>query len=466
MELEQIIQLSASPEDLKKAIEAEKPTSEGVADLIKQFKLEEHEVMKQDKRRDKTVTTDEGTRIEPVIRLPLPLQRQIVNQSAAFLCGNPIELQAEPEADVEKNLLAVLKKTWEDNKLDYKSKGIAKRVMSECECAELWYTEPVDPLYWEGTPNQGKAFRLRVRILAPSLGDDLFPVFNLSGDMVAFARGYKLTIAGKKEEHFDVYTEKSIYKYAKNDGGWQALPAEGNIVGKIPVIYYSQPLPEWAEVQPLISRLEESLSDHGDTNKYFGFPMMVATGEVQGFAKKGDTGKFLQLADGATLTTISWDRSPESVALEQKNLRSFIMDLTSTSDISFEQMKGLGDLSGIALKMLFLAPHMKAADKEEMFGECVQRRINYLKEAHAKINVTLDKGKALSIRPKFEYFLPKNDKEAIENLTTAVTGGIMSAETGTAQNPLVEDGAVEWVKMGKEKAARANSPVSLDEEMN
>jgi SPP1 family phage portal protein len=478
MELEQLKSLLSTEsdtfEDLKKKIEGETAIDAEVKDLIDQFDIKKHAVNDPTLRKDKTITVTEETetttgevkktnytKVVPVARIALSLQKLIVSRAAAFLCGNPVELHATPNGEAEEKLLAVLKKTWEDNKLDYESKKLAKYMMSECRCAEIWYTEQVDPDYWKGTPNEGSLFKLRMKVTAPSLGDGLYPSFSASGDMVAFARGYTVKMEGKVRQCFDVYTESVILKGVKQDGGWQVTP-EPNVVGKIPVVYYEQEQPEWADVQSKIDRLEKLLSNHADSNDYFGTPMMVISGKVEGMSAKGEAGKILELEPTATASMLTWQQAPESLKMEYQNLRSLIFDLTDTPDISIEQMKSLGTYSGIALKMLFLGAHLKAADKEETFGKGMQRRINFLLAALAKINTALEKGLTLSVKPKFEYYLPKNDQEAIQVLTEATTAGILSQQTAVTLNPLVEDKQAELDRLKEER----DSAGALNEIMN
>lgn len=468
MELLELQTLLAKPEDLKKAIETEKVNAFKIEDLQKEYDPKQHAIKDKSKRQDKTVTTDAGTSVVEVARLPIPMQKRIVRLAATFLCGRPIELLSNPLDDKQKNLLTVLMLTWKQNKLDYKSKKLAKLMMSETECAELWYTEPIEEGFWAGTPNDKPAvkFKLRMKTLAASLGDSLYPVFNAAGDMIAFGRGYTTTEAGKKVEHFDLYTPETNYFWIKADSSLADYkPAEKNAMAKIPVIYYKQDAPEWNDVQELIDRFEKSISNHADTNDYHASPTIKVKGTVKGFAKKGESGKIIELdGEGADANYMSWDKSPESVKLEQENLLNLIHSLTDTPNISFEQMKGLGTFSGIALKMLFLGAHMKASDHEENFGECIQRRINYLISAMAVINVEFEQATSLSVEPKFTYFLPKNELEMIEMLSTATSAEkpIMSRKTAVSLNPLVQDPEAELLQIESEVASAG----TLDDEMN
>lgn len=292
-----------------------------------------------------------------------------------------------------------------------------------------------------------------MRILANSKGDTLYPVYNAAGDLIAFGREYKIKITGTTdtEDHFDLYTDDNIYLSKKTSGAW-VTETKSNVIGKIPVVYYDQIAPEWHDVQEMIERFEKSLSNHADTNDYYGSPMVKVKGEIKGFAKKGESGKVLELDANAEAEYMTWDQSPESVKLEQSNLRSLILDFTDTPDISFDNMKGMGTFSGFALKMLFMAAHLKASQKEESFGKGIQRRINLIKAILITFKQsTLKQASSLDIYPEFEYFLPKDDQGMIDLLVTA-TGNkaIISRKSAVSLNPLVTDAAQELEELRKE----------------
>ncbi len=462
MEREELQSLIETPNELVKRIQAEVPTS-NYTTLRKQYDPKLHAITDTGKRPDKLIYDTDGKlkSTVPVARLPISMQKKIVHLAAAFLCGKPIKIHAAAKEGAEKDLLTVIKKVWDDNKLDYLSQTIARLLFSETEVAELWYTERVDADYWKGSPMEA-AFRLRMKIIANSLGDTLYPLFNQFGDMIAFGRGYSVKVNGSNQDHFDLYTETTIYKGVKSNNEI-VFVNEANVIGKIPVIYYSQPLAEWSDVQELIERLETSVSNHGDTNDYFGSPMVKVSGEIKEFSTKGESGKILELENGADASYMSWDQSPKSVELEHKNLITFIHELTDTPNISFESMKGLGVFSGIALKMLFLSPHLKAASKEENFGMGIQRRLNYIKAAIAKLNIKSFEKVTLSLKPVFEYYLPTNDLEMVEMLNTA-TGAkaTISQETAVNLNTLIEDKEGEITKLKEQEKSEG----ALNDQLN
>jgi SPP1 family phage portal protein len=192
----------------------------------------------------------------------------------------------------------------------------------------------------------------------------------------------------------------------------------------------------------MISRLETISSNHADVNDYFGSPMLKVKGTLKGFAQKGESGKTLELEDLGDADFLSWDSSPESMKSEKDDLKINIYSMSQTPDISFEKLMTIaGNISGVALKLMFLDAHMAVKNKEEIFGIGLQRRLNLIKAAIGMVieaslsNVV----KTLQLKPVITPYLPQNVTEMIDNLSVATTAGIISKETAVEINPLVED---------------------------
>jgi SPP1 family phage portal protein len=443
---------------------------------INQYQVKGHDIFDETIRPDKTIkkdteTTDADnkrqtiTELVPVARVGLPYQKLIVNRRVGFMLSNPVTVSAiyagATATQKEKDLIAMVEKIQNDNKMDYKNKEIARRMMSEMECAELWYLEP--------PKEKGEQFSLKIKIISPDLGDTLYPLFDNTGDMIAFARKYMIKEGDTDIEHFDVYTPEFEYKYVLRDNTWQldqevnVWTKEGqkvvnpvpNAVNKIMVVYHSQKKPEWNDVQTMIDRQEELVSNHADMNDYFGSPILAISGQVLGFASKGEQGKIIELSDAAKANYLALSSPPESIKMEVENLEKFIYSMSQTPNISFEQLMSIGgQISGVALKMMFLDAHMAVNDKEEIFGIGLQRRLNLIK---AVIGAVIDtrlagEAKTLQLKPVITPYLPSNDTEMIDNLSVAKTSGIISKETAVEINPLVEDAETELQRIQKDNS--------------
>jgi SPP1 family phage portal protein len=435
--------------------------------LRKQWNPQEHDVFNTTIRPDKQVKKATGRKnekgddvfeyvTEPVNRLAIPFQRIIVNRAVGFLLGNPVRIKNYTLNNLQEDLAKMVEDTLDDNKIDSFNRKLARTVMSQCQAAELWYLVE-DPEFWKTRLKESASakFKLRVKLLSLKDGDSLFPFFDDFGDLVAFSRGYTTMEGDKEIIHFDTWTNTVIIKREKR-GDWTSDVKE-NPFKKIPIIYYSQEEPEWELAQSMIERFETKLSNFGDTNDYFGSPMVKVTGKVKSLPGKTASGKILEIEPGGDAEYMAWPHAPESEKLEFEILEKLIYSMTQTPNISFEQMKAVGSaLSGFAIKLMFTDAHLKTENKIELFGEMFTRRLNLLKHILGTlINIKLAKEvDNLYMEPIFTPYLPKNVKEDIEILSTARMGKpIISNETALENNPLVSEVSEELKRMKSDTEA-------------
>jgi len=458
-------------EDLTKVIEDLQVKNPDIKvnyqDAAKDFDVLQHDVFDTSIRQKKQIKKPTGQTdingntvydtIEiDVARLAVPFEKLIINRLVSFMLTNKIQIIDDAETDKEKLLVEIVNQIGKDNKLDYKTKQLARIVMSECEAAELWYLVDDTTGFWNRAwntvkktlnipANSGKK-RAKMKILANSLGDTLYPHFDDNRDMDAFSRSYVVIEKdGTAVEKFETYTSDYIYYFIKENSDWvYEMPPVKNVIGKIPVVYISQPYPEWWDVRPLRKRYETMISNFADSNDYFGSPIIKVKGTVKGFATKGEAGKIIEMEENADAEYLTWDQAPEAIKLEEATVRDLIFICTQTPDISFQKMVGLTNPSGIAMELMFLDAHLKVWDKVEIFGEAVQRRLNLLKAIARVINVISDEAMSVNMEPEFTPYMPKNIGERITNLSTAVGGKpIMSQKRAVEMNPFIEPGTSE-----------------------
>lgn len=426
-----------------------KPFEKSLEETEKEYDPYKHNVMDETKRKPKKVKVptnkiDERTgeklykekKVDRV-RVAVPFQRVLTERPVGFLFSVPVEYKMQNEVTDEVTaLFDAVKEVFHDNKMKYFDKKLARALFRQRECAELWYYT---------LDENNKPQDMRVRLLSPLSGDNLYPHFDDYDRMNGFAREYTIYDEdGKAERRFDVYTNKLVYKYINDKGGYRL---DGNPrphgFTKIPVIYYRQEETEWNIVQPTIERVEELLSNWGDTNDYFGMPSYFTKGKLKGFAEKGETGRVYQGdGEGADMKVLSWDSSPASLTGELANLINIIFSYTQTPDISFENMKTLGsNTSGTAIKLMFTDPHMKADMKIELFGEQFTRRYNLVQNGVVTTGLPNHKAipervaKLIDVEPVFTPYFPKNEYEEIQIIQASTQKPTMSQEEGVRQNP-------------------------------
>lgn len=480
MEINEILQQETN-EKIISALKAGRNNPEPNPEIAaRQLDPEQHQIMDPRTRPDKWVKTDfvdfmdsegvlrsitvndgEGNRQaykkEPVARIALAIQKLIVKRAVAFTFGNPVTLSAEPKEETrEQDVLDAVKRVLFDTKSRNLNRKVAREIYSYTEAAELWHT--VERRHSDyGFPAKHK---LRATILSPAKGDKLFPYFDGTGDMIAFSREYSTTDRDRAKTHyFDTYTADHLLRWVKKQGGtWQL--AEGypkrNAIGKIPVIYGSQQFIEWEDIQNNIERLEKLLSNFADTNDYHAAPKIFTTGTILGWAKKGESGAIIEGDEGATAQYLSWAQAPEAVKLEIETLLRMIYTITQTPDISFDSIKGLGVISGVALKLLFMDAHLKVQDKMEIFDDYLQRRMAVIQAFLAQMN-SRDEAfaaacESLTIEPEIVPFMI-DDEQAKVNLLMSATGqkAIVSRKTAVQQLGWVNDTEAELEQIEAEE---------------
>lgn len=418
-----------------------------VAKIKAQLDPQKHDVMNPAKRKDRWVKvdandpnnggtgSDDGVRVttsmsqdgtqlrkEPVERVAIALQKLIVKRAVAFLFGNKVLLDADPENAQEEQALKSLKKILKKAKTQTLNRRIARAVFSCTEAAEYWYPvpQPGNSLYGFNSD-----FKLRCSIFSPLKGDELYPYFDETGDMVAFSRQFTVTDAsGTERTYFETYTAEMTYRWENGSGGWklcEGYPTK-NPIGKIPIIYVKQEDTEWADVQALIDRLEKLLSNFADTNDYHASPKIVTKGDIINFAKKGEAGAIIEMSPDGDAHYLTWDKAPDSVKLEIETLLRLIYTITQTPDISWESVKGL-NVSGVALRLLFLDAHLKVEDKMEVFGDFLSRRYAVLLEYLAQMNAGnkdfADACRTVNVEPIVTPYTLEDEKEKVEILMAA-----------------------------------------------
>ncbi|MBF9252472.1 phage portal protein [Pontibacter sp. 172403-2] len=423
MTTEQLNTLSA--DDLIAEVKAAKPDTQ-YEEGMKQYDVAQHEVKSTVHRPDKLSLIPKPDKLDdagnPIVekkwtavaKIAIPLQKFIIQQRASFAVGNKITFKSDiPDSPVFSAATAA----WRGAKMQYNLKEIARKLMAETEVALLWYSKKDEKA--EG------GVKLRTRIISPSTGDSLFPVFDKYNDMIAFGRGYKVD----DEEYFDLYTDTELRRFKSGNGGYEEIKkvddagneyVEKLPYGKIPVIYWRQEKPECDDVKDLIRAREFNQSDFFDNNQYYGDPMLFMKGSAVNMPAKGVAGKVLEGSDDADAKFLTPGDYTAARKLEFDMLDEAIFTLTRSAKLDAESMKGLGDLSGAAMDRMLISPHMAARDMQDgEFGSGVQRCINFLIAVYSELLGIKD---GVAAEPQFSLFRIDDAGERID-LAMKANGG-------------------------------------------
>ena len=438
---------------------------------------EKHDVNDPLKRKDKRVKVDKDNeaesaqkvievggeesadyRIEKVARIKLAIQKLIIKRSVAFLFGNSVAYNSNPQNENQKLIAKAFNRVLYDVKSNSLNRKVARATFGFKECAELWY--PVE----QENGNYGfkSKFKLRCALFSPAFGDILYPYFDETGDMIAFSREFTQSDStGKVINCFETHTDTQYWLWKQGNNGFEVADGypKPNAIGKIPIVYAHQEEFETQDVDSLVDRLEKLLSNFADTNDYHAAPKIFVKGELKGFSKKGESGGIIEAeGDNADAKYLSWENAPESVKLEIETLLKMIYTITQTPDISFESVKGLGSISGVALKLLFMDAHLKVQDKREIFDEYLQRRVNVIKAFIAKFNTALGKDcDEMEIEPEIIPYMLTSEIDEI-NMWLAANGNkpLVSQKQSVKAANLSQDTEADFEQI-QEETSRENT---------
>lgn len=396
------------------------PLWSGRYGLVQQYDPTKHPVMNKSLYPD--ITTDEG--IEQVTRITCDLQRLAVKRMTELCCGIPVKRIYSPENDRQKEVAAYIENILTRNRINSVNIERLNMLFAGCEVMTLWYaTEDKNNIYGFDSP-----LKFRCRNFSPMLGDELYPLFDEYGDMIAMSVGYTRKIGKKSVAFFDAYTADKHIKYSNEGGDWAEVENEDITVGKIPCIYIYRPTPIWEDTSKTVYEIEWALSRNGNYLRKNSKPLFVvfADEEVR-YNQEGNEKKefksVLQYPKGSTANYVTWQQAVENLKFYINELRSQFFTQLQLPDWSYEKMSQQA-LSGESRKQLFIDAQMKVHDESGRLLEGFDREINVVK---AFLKTALPESyqadiDALRIETKITPFSVTDTKETVDMLMVANGG--------------------------------------------
>lgn len=419
---------------------------EMTAEAMIEYDTRMHEI---NKREDKIVRNKLGQRKGTVKRWKLPLNYpQYINEiSVVFIYGRPVKwtLQGDTGDKAFEAFKDVIKRTRFDSKVR--------------QCKRLAGAETQSAMLFRVFRNNEGKPDVQIRVLARSKGDEIYSRWDIYENLVSFAWGYYV-----KEDsthtvyHFDIFTPEVIYRCKQVMTGWEVTPEE-NLIGKIPVILFQQEK-EWTGVEPLIEREEYIGSRTADTNDYFSDPMFLIHEDIiKNMPEKGDENKTLRIR-GNNVDDVSkyakyltWDSAPDSKQKEVEWLQKHILSKTFTPNIDFDNMKGLSNVSGKALKQMMLLADIKASRHKESHDELLDRTSNLILSIIGNVLQVALKSECenTAIAHEFQEPFGEDIAEVITNIAKAKDAEMLSTEGAVELNPIIKDHNLELKRLEQEK---------------
>lgn len=398
------------------------PSWGGRRGLLHEYDPRKHPVMCKAQYPD--ITNDDGT-VEFVTRITCNLQQLATKRMTELITGIPVRRVYKPENERQKEVAAYIEKIYERNRIDSVNIERCNMLFAGCEVMTLWYAvEERNNIYGFNSP-----LKMRCRNFSPMLGDELYPLFDEYGDMIALSVGYTRKKFGKTVSYFDAYTaDRHIKLSNERNSGWEVMEDEVNALGKIPAVYTFRPTPIWEDTSRIVFEIEWALSRNGNYLRKNSKPVFIvfADEQIQYGDEQSQDREFrsiMQYPKGSTAQYVTWQQAVENLKFYVAELRQSFFTQLQLPDWSYESMKS-NPMSGESRKQLFIDAQLKVKDESGRLIEYYDREVNVVK-AFAKASLPTSYHSDIDALPVENVITPftiTDEKDTITNLTTANGG--------------------------------------------
>ncbi len=389
-------------------------------------------------------------------RLVVNFQKKIVNTASSFLFGEaPSITPTDPENEAGAEILRTLKA----NRINSKLLDFSEAVMSSTMGVLIFSLEDEE---------------IKTRCFNSDNGI-YTPYFDPYGNLKAFFWEFEIDDIN----YLWVFDEKNLYMY-EGEGEYKFVDSEAHGFDVIPVVFLEQPEPEWWDVKEMIDRVEMIISKLAGSNNYFAFPIL----KLKGGTFKNEAGEEETLIDveedghslllgyaekngqviEADAEFLQRDTGVDSIKLEIEYLKEFIFNISQTPDLSFDNVKGIGAVSGRALLLMLQDAINKAKRNHGKYRVVIERVINVIKSGMKATQPAL-KTEEVDFDIQFNLSLPSDLAEEIRTIMEA-TGGkpVLSQESGVKLSPFTNDIQKELEALQDEKAKAYEGTLKLGED--
>lgn len=388
--------------------------------LVSQYNPMLHPVM--DKAKYPDVIAENGIP-EAVTRITYDLQRLATKRMTELCNGIPVKRIYNPENDRQKEVASYLENIFLSNRIDAVNIERCNMLFAGCEVMTLWYAvEQKTSIY-----GFDSSVKLRCASFSPMNGDELYPLFDEFGDMIAMSVAYRRKVGDKDINYFDSYTADHHYKWS-DENGWSLIEDETYEIGKIPCIYMHRPTPIWENTSDIVYEMEWAMSRNGNYLRKNSKPVFIvfSDSEVR-FGGEGNQDKefkaILQYPTGSNAQYVTWPQAIESLKYHMDSLRSLFFTTLQLPDWNYERMSQMA-LSGESRKQLFIDAMMKVNDESGRLIEFYSREVNVVKQFLIRM---LGEGwrkdvESLPVQIEITPYTITDEKDTIGNLYTANGG--------------------------------------------
>jgi hypothetical protein len=435
------------------------------AKVKKEYDSSQHEIMTDRVTRKDKVLQD-GT-IDKAARVTYAMPRIATRRMTQMSVSIPVKrVYNTGDDETLKEIAKAVEKIYAKARIDAVNMKRFHAYFAACEMATIWYAVKGENEDY-GFKSQ---FKLRCMTYSPMetkfsrLGQaGIYPLFD-EGDLIALSFSFKTKEAGRDVEYFESYTSSKHYRWKRIGGGWEEdIAPEDIAIMKIPAIYIYRTMPIWEDCMRNTKELEYAYSRQSDIIRKNSAPILKVAGKLVGNERKGAEDKsreVYQLEENGDIQYVTWQQQVEAIKFYTEALKRNMEEELQLPNLSLEQVKGLGVVSGEARKTLLTEPHLKVMEESGDMIEFLDRECKVILAFLEAINTKWkDKTSQLDVEHIITPFIQNDEGAAIDNTSKAVNAGVASKKTAIKRLGWVDDADKELEQIAEEKQSERSEDV-------
>lgn len=330
-------------------------------------------------------------------RIIIGMEKLHVRRLSEFTFSIPVKRVYHNVDDnkLRKDIVKAIEAVYKNVRIDSENLKRATALYASCEIFTVWYAvKKRNRLY--GFDSE---YKLKCKTFSPMNGVRLYPLLNEMDDMLAMSFEYKKTVKDKEVTFFETYTKDKHYIWKQSDGvgKWDVVltqqtedgdTANGEeiVLMKIPGVYGWRSKPVYDGLSLIRAEIEYSLSRNSNVIAYNSAPLLKVVGATKGKEDKGESYRVVHCEQGGDVSYVSWSQSVEALKYHVDSMQKMYWMQAQIPDISFDNMKGLGNIGYDARQTLLADAHLRVGDESGTWIEFFERECNVIKAFLAAMN--------------------------------------------------------------------------------
>lgn len=286
--------------------------------------------------------------------------------------------------------------------------------------------------------------------------EDSFPIYDHTGAMIGFINFYIFDGIS----YYTIYSEHTVEEWTDRGGDLHRTGIYKNASG-LPIAYIlSSELDElvgqasFREYIDILDGLEELISKNFDAFYKFLSPTPIFKGskltQKDGGINEDVVGFSLQITEDSDFAYKTATMDYQTFKEMYKVLKQSLLDISMTPGVSMNSQE-ISNVSETSIKMLYSMAEIKGAMNSIHLEEGFEKRFGKIKKLLRMTDKEVKEDAYISCQ--FNYNIPQNEKEIVENINT-LTGGkqVMSIDRAIEVNPYTLDVNNETKLLQEDKA--------------